>query len=146
MLVQNWVWWFHFEQQAAVAAVYNWELYHSSTMPLSWTHGGACNISTRTTEFGSSKSVLDEKPPDIRTTAVALGGVVESMVSWKMLQDLHVHIHIWPLCNAAAALVQACAALGHLRLTAFEWDEAAASFKLARLSLVRKSILYKSSS
>ena len=81
-----------------------------------------CNISTRTTEFGSSKSVLDEKPPDIRTTAVALGGVVESMVSrqWKMLQDLHVHIHIWPLCNAAAALVQACAALGHLRLTAFE--------------------------
>ena len=65
-----------------------------------------CNISTRTTEFGSSKSVLDEKPPDIRTTAVALGGVVESMVSqwqWKMLQDLHVHIHIWPLCNATEA-------------------------------------------
>ena len=47
--------------------------------------------------------MLDEKPPDIRTTAVALGGVVESMVSWKMLQDLHVHIHIWPLCNAVAA-------------------------------------------
>ena len=61
--------------------------------------------SKRTTEFGSSKSVLDEKPPDIRTTAVALGGVVESMVSWKMLQDLHVHIHIWPLCNAGATAV-----------------------------------------
>ena len=47
-----------------------------------------------------SLCLTSRKPPDIRTTAVALGGVVESMVSWKMLQDLHVHIHIWPLCNA----------------------------------------------
>ena len=93
---KNWVWWLRdldaIPQFLQYQSRVNWGCYSATSVVRSQRR--LLNLAAR------SLCLTSRKPPDIRTTAVALGGVVESMVSWKMLQDLHVHIHIWPLCNA----------------------------------------------